>query len=123
VDHRDATESFGNRSIRGAEHYDAFVAPFIAPITRRTIDTLQPPMDRLLDHGAGTGAVATAVLARWPAVRVTAIDPNAEMLARIRDDRVDARHGTLGDAGELGQFDAIVSQLAIAFVPDEHREM
>jgi trans-aconitate methyltransferase len=123
MDHGDTNECFENRLLRGAEHYDAYVAPFIAPITERSIGALRLPVHRLLDHGAGTGAVSKAVLARWPDAKVTALDPNAEMVARIDDPRIDVRQGTLGTVPDLGKFDAIVSQIAIPFIPDEQREL
>jgi trans-aconitate methyltransferase len=122
VDRSPSATDFVNRSIRGAEHYDVFVAPFIAPITKRVVASLDEPR-RMLDHGAGTGAVSSAVLARWPHAQVSALDPNAEMLGRITDPRIAIAAGTLADHGGIGPFDTIVSQLSIAFVPDPGREL
>jgi len=44
-----------------------------------------PPPDRVLEIGCGTGVLTERVLARWPAVRVDALDASEGMLARMRE--------------------------------------
>lgn len=82
-----------------------------------------PPMGaRVLDVGCGTGALSAAALAHR-AASVTGIDPSEGFLATARE-RVTAPNATFekGDAQALpfpdASFDAVVSGLALNFVPD-----
>jgi SAM-dependent methyltransferase len=76
-----------------------------------------------LDVGCGTGALTEAVLAVAEPSRVVGVDPAEGFLAdartRLPDPRASFHHG---DARSLpmpdGSFDAVVSGLAINFVPD-----
>jgi SAM-dependent methyltransferase len=79
-----------------------------------------PPGRRWLDVGCGTGALASTVLAAAAPARVVGVDRSSGFLATARR-RVaaafcvgDARALPLGDAG----FDAVISGLALNFVPD-----
>ena len=109
----------------GPQHYDRFVAPFIEPYTAATISAIPLEATRLLDHGAGTGAVTCALLRQRANRSVTALDPSAEMLARLPDKLDDAARvrvtrivGTIADVGPEILFDAITSQIALTFCPD-----
>jgi ubiquinone/menaquinone biosynthesis C-methylase UbiE len=65
--------------------YARFWAPVLREAAERVLDHLAPHLDgrrgaELLDVGTGTGTLAIAALERWPAIRVTGIDPSGGML-------------------------------------------
>jgi ubiquinone/menaquinone biosynthesis C-methylase UbiE len=65
--------------------YARFWAPVLREAAERVLDHLAPHLDgrrgaELLDVGTGTGTLAVAALERWPAIRVTGIDPSGGML-------------------------------------------
>lgn len=114
----------------GALHYDRHVAPFVIPYTTALVEKLADPFPRrLLDHGAGTGAVTAAFHAADPSIMVTALDPSREMLHRIalqpqvNIERVEIVHGRVDDLASAETFDAIASQLVFMFVPDVAAEL
>ena len=82
----------------------------------------------MLDHGAGTGALTSALLNRFPTIEITALDPSRAMLARLPTnvgaltDRVDAVVGTVCDLRDRS-FDLVCSQLAFMFVGDSGDEL
>jgi len=105
--------------------------PVIRPAAEAVLDLIPPDLAtdaRLLDLGAGTGALAIAALQRWPTVRVTAIDPSQGMLdlaAEAAEERLGPNlNGRLelvrGVAEELpfeaGAFDAVVSSFVLQLV-------
>ena len=109
----------------GPQHYDRFVAPFIEPYTAATLAAVPRDADHVLDHGAGTGAVARGLLTQRANRLVTALDPSAPMLARLPDkldadarERVTLTTGTIADIAPEVLFDAITSQIALTFCPD-----
>ena len=109
----------------GPQHYDRFVAPFIEPYTAATVAAVPTDAIRVLDHGAGTGAVTIALLSERADRSVTALDPSAPMLARIPDKldlaakkQLTSMVGTVADLGSEVRFDAITSQIALAFCAD-----
>ncbi len=78
--------------------------------------------DRVLDVGCGTGVLARTVADQLgPGGRVSGVDISEEMLAVARQIRPDIDWHR-GDAGSLpfgdGEFDAVVSQFTLMFVPD-----
>jgi SAM-dependent methyltransferase len=85
-----------------------------------------PAGRRLLDVGCGTGALSATLLAAADPAEIVGVDLSegflAEARARITDPRADFR---VGDAGSLplpdGAFDAVVSGLALNFVPRPDR--
>ena len=109
----------------GPQHYDRFVAPFLEPYTAATVAAVPTDAIRVLDHGAGTGAVTIALLSERADRSVTALDPSAPMLARIPD-KLDPSAtkrwtrvcGTVADLGSEVRFEAITSQIALTFCAD-----
>jgi ubiquinone/menaquinone biosynthesis C-methylase UbiE len=114
--------------------YRDWWGPVIAPSAVGVLDDLAipdgdaAPFD-LLDLGSGTGVLALAALARWPSVRVAAIDPSRGMLeiaagaARSRSSDQAARLRTIVGAAdrlplEDASMDAAVSSFAIQLVPN-----
>jgi SAM-dependent methyltransferase len=124
----DAVETF-QIPLEAAEHYEAaFVPAFFAqwaPVLCAAARVA--PGDSVLDVGCGTGIVArTAADLVAPDGSVTGLDLNDAMLTvarRIRPD-LDWRRG---DAGNLPfrdhAFDAVLSQMALMFVPDRPAAM
>lgn len=84
-----------------------------------------PAGRRWLDVGCGTGALTATVLAEADPVHVVGVDPAEGFLASARAQIVDPRATfRAGDAQSLPlpdrRFDAVVSALALNFVPDPH---
>ena len=100
--------------------YDT-VLPFFARFGAELAAWLPPSTcgDRLLDLGAGTGAVATAAMQRG--FGVVAVDRSAEMVARLRAEhpQIDAR---VMDAALLdfddGSFDVVTAGFVVHLLPD-----
>jgi ubiquinone/menaquinone biosynthesis C-methylase UbiE len=70
---------------RVAGSYERWWAPVIRAAALRLLDLIelcvaQRPNALVLDLGAGTGPLARAAAARWPRVRVLALDPSQGML-------------------------------------------
>ncbi|WP_117215723.1 class I SAM-dependent methyltransferase [Allorhizocola rhizosphaerae] len=106
------------------EAYEAYVGRWSRPVAREFVRWLSPePGWQWLDVGCGTGALTAAVLAHADPLSVVGVDPSEGFLdcarARIVDPRGDFR---TGDALALpfrdNTFDAVVSGLALNFVPD-----
>jgi SAM-dependent methyltransferase len=81
---------------------------------------------RWLDVGCGTGALTATVLAVADPAEVVGVDPSEEFLATARARIVDPRSTFHpGDAQALplpaGRVDAVISALALNFVPDPGR--
>jgi SAM-dependent methyltransferase len=67
--------------------------------------TAQPPVARIVDLGSGTGTGTLALLRRFPQAQVTAVDLDAERLARLTH-----RAGELGLADRIGTVRADLDQ-------------
>ena len=81
-----------------------------------------PSID-VLDVGAGTGLFSAMVLARYPVGRICLLDGSAGMLEQARarlpaEDRVECRLADMASADLGGQWDLIVSALAIHHLSD-----
>lgn len=113
-----------------AASYDAYVGRWsrlVAPEFLRWLDA--PPGGRWLDVGCGTGALTAALLGEVAPASVVGVDPSEEFLAaaaaRVTDVRATFRTGdaTSMPAFPEGRFDAVVSALALNFVPEPSRAM
>ena len=81
-----------------------------------------------LDVGCGTGALAEAVLQQARPAAITGIDTSEAFLAHAREHVYDVRASfRVGDAADLpfpaSAFDAVVSGLALNFIPDPARAL
>jgi len=101
--------------------YEAYVGRWSRMVAVEFLGWLAVPAGRRwLDVGCGTGALAATVLATAAPARVVGVDPSAGFLATARAAVPEAAF-TVGDAralpaGDAG-FDAVVSGLALNFVP------
>jgi ubiquinone/menaquinone biosynthesis C-methylase UbiE len=107
-----------------AEVYEAqFVPAFFAQWAPRLLDAVGvAPGQRVLDVACGTGIVARTAADRvGPSGSVVGVDLSEAMLGVAARIRPDVRW-THGDAAALplpdGDFDAVVSQMAMVFFPD-----
>ena len=99
-----------------ADKYEAYVGRWSRPVAREFVGWLGAPAEgRWLDVGCGTGALAGTVRAAL----VVGVDRSLGFLSRASAVRVNA------DATALplrdGSFDAVVSGLALNFVPRPER--
>ncbi len=98
-------------------HYDDMLATGV-----ELLATLAPADARVLDLGAGTGALSAAVLGGMPLARVTVLDVDAAMLGEARrrlaeyGDRVGFLEASFLDP--LPASDAIVASLSLHHVHD-----
>jgi SAM-dependent methyltransferase len=79
-------------------------AAHLTSVTGRIADLATGAVTHVVDLGAGTGAGTFALLARFPAARVTAVDSSAAMLARLTEA---ARAKGLGDRVRTLEADAV----------------
>jgi ubiquinone/menaquinone biosynthesis C-methylase UbiE len=118
---------------RIAEGYEQWWAPVLVSSALALLDRVDALVGSgardLVDVGTGTGTLAIAAVARWPVVRVHAIDASREMVAsatRLADERLEPdararlRLGT-GFAAELPLADAsadlVISSFVLQLVP------
>jgi tRNA (cmo5U34)-methyltransferase len=117
--------------------FDAHAAGYEAPRRRlippfdafygTAVDALsllgRPPR-RVLDLGAGTGMLAARVAARYPEAELVLVDGAPAMLEQAREtlgDRAQIVVADLADPLPEGEFDAVVSALAIHHLADEDK--
>ena len=114
---------------RAASRYDRLMERWLARGGADTVDALKKSLDpllvpgvRVLDAGAGTGALARWIAARQPAAHLTMLDQSRGMLARAGD--IWGRH-MIGDIATLpfeeDEFDVVVSAWALEAIPDTRR--
>ncbi|MFI6318652.1 class I SAM-dependent methyltransferase [Nonomuraea sp. NPDC050556] len=106
------------------EAYEAYVGRWSRRVAVEFLRRLSVPAGRTwLDVGCGTGALTQAILAEASPARVVGVDPAEGFLATARGAVGDARaEFRVGDAQALpladDGFEAVVSGLALNFVPD-----
>jgi len=112
--------------------YEVDVLPFVRPFTDALVATVEPTaVDRLLDHGAGTGEVIDRLRAAGMTAPAVAVEPDAVMAQRSRDNfpgqaGVDVFEGRLQQYVEAhpGEtFGLVTSQLVLTFVQDPLAEL
>ncbi len=109
------------------EAYEAYVGRWSRRVATAFLDWLDVPAGRRwLDVGCGTGALSATVLATEDPATVVGVDPSEGFLAHARSQVTDPRATfQVGDAQALplpdDGFDAVVSGLALNFVPDATR--
>lgn len=109
-----------------ATTYDALTLPH-EQWGRGVLDRLQLSGDEVvLDAGCGTGRDAAALRARWPDVRLVALDGSQQMLdvarARLGDKRVSYVLADLMQPLPVAEpVDAVMSVAAFHWVPDHER--
>jgi ubiquinone/menaquinone biosynthesis C-methylase UbiE len=106
------------------EIYESYVGRWSRLVAREFVGRLAPlPGLRWLDVGCGTGALTAAVLAGTQPAEVIGVDPSSGFLAHAAAHLPDPRaRFAAGDARALplagSSVDAVVSGLALNFVPD-----
>ncbi|WP_433228895.1 class I SAM-dependent methyltransferase [Actinomadura formosensis] len=109
------------------DSYEAYAGRWSRRIAEAFLRWLDVPAGRRwLDVGCGTGALTETVLSVAEPARVVGVDTSAGFLAHARERIGDARAVfRLGDARSLPVpdrgFDAVVSGLALNFVPEPGR--
>ena len=104
--------------------YEAYVGRWSRRVAARFLAWLDVPAGRRwLDVGCGTGALSASVLTLTDPAEVTGVDPSDGFLATARAQVADPRVSfSTGDARALplpaARFDAVVSGLALNFVPE-----
>jgi SAM-dependent methyltransferase len=104
--------------------YEPYIGRWSRLVAREFIGWLaQPPNQRWLDIGCGTGALTQTILNQAVPKEVISIDPSEGFIAyarhHIRDPRAKFQTGNaLQLAFKDGEFDAAVSGLVLNFVPD-----
>jgi SAM-dependent methyltransferase len=107
--------------------YEAYIGRWSRPVAATFVHRLDRPTGgRWLDVGCGTGALTAAVLDHADPAHVTGVDPSAGFVAGGRARLTDRRASfAVGDARLLPFpdlcFDAVVSGLALNFVPGPGR--
>ena len=123
---------------RIAEGYARWWSPVHRPGTLGLLGEVAPAVEagatRILDVGCGTGALAAAVVSRWPGVTVTGVDVSQGMLA-VADRELGELPGAARRRVRLaaatadrlpfadGEFDIAVSSFVLQLVPSRHRAL
>ena len=105
-----------------AEAYDRFMGRYSTPLAPLFVDFGHvAPGQRVLDVGAGPGALTRALVERIGSACVTAVDPSEPFVAALRErnpgvevQKASAESLPFDDAG----FDATLAQLVVHFMRD-----
>jgi len=105
-----------------ADAYQKFMGRYSDPLGARFVEQLPfYPGQRVLDVGAGPGALTVLLAAEVGGASVAAIDPSTSFVAALRErlPEIDARNAT-ADAIPFASdaFDLAVAQLVVHFMPD-----
>jgi SAM-dependent methyltransferase len=109
------------------ETYEPYIGRWSRLVAREFLAWLAIPTgQRWLDVGCGTGALTQTILRDAGPSAVTGVDPSEGYIAYAQAATPDPRaHFTVGDArsllDEAGAYDAVVSGLALNFVPEPER--
>jgi SAM-dependent methyltransferase len=104
--------------------YERYMGRWSRAIGEKFLVWLDPPANRhWLDVGCGTGAFTEIVLARAAPAKITGIDPSPAQVEHatrtVTAPNVDFHTGSATDLPfRSGEFDVVVSALAIHFFPD-----
>ena len=104
--------------------YELYVGRWSRLLAQEFLDWLNiPPSARWLDVGCGPGSLAQTILAKASPAEVLGIDPSDNFIAQAKEKVSDKRAGfEVGDAQNLSvdtnTYDAVVSGLAINFIPN-----
>jgi SAM-dependent methyltransferase len=107
--------------------YEPYVGRWSRVVAREFLAWLAVPAgSRWLDVGCGTGALTQTILAQADPRSVRGVDASVRFLAYAREQTPDARASfVVGDAQALPEpddgYDAVVSGLALNFIPDGRR--
>ncbi len=100
---------------QGADAYDAFWSPVIRPPALSVIEALElGDTARVLDVGAGTGALTDALRAAAPRGVIVSVDPASQMLQYAREHR--HAIAALADAAALPFATSSVDAVLLAYV-------
>lgn len=97
------------------EPFDLFYSTIV-----NALKLAERPIERVLDLGAGTGVLSRFVRAAYPDAELVLLDGSAEMLAQARGTIGDPTSSIVQDLRDPlpgGEFDAIVSSMAIHHLP------
>lgn len=85
-----------------------------------------PTSPRVLDLGAGTGLLSSAIVSRTGTLDLTLLDASAEMLEKAEERLVAVKpkllKATLAEELPTGPFDGVVSALAIHHLDDKEKQ-
>jgi len=104
--------------------YERYVGRWSRLLAREFLEWLSiPPSARWLDVGCGTGVLSQTILDQTSPVEVFGVDPSDSFISQANQQVRDTRaRFEVGDAQSLsldtGVYDAVVSGLAINFIPD-----
>ncbi|MFG2004482.1 class I SAM-dependent methyltransferase [Spirillospora sp. NPDC048911] len=107
--------------------YEAYIGRWSRRVADAFLHWLNVPAGlRWLDVGCGTGALTATVLAKAEPAQITGVDTSGAFLAQAGAQITDTRATfAVADAQSLPfsdqSFDAVVSGLALNFVPDPYR--
>ncbi len=108
-----------------AEHYDRFMGRYTPTLATALVDAAGVGAGmRVLDVGCGPGGLTRELVARVGAENVAAIDPAPQFASACRDRNpgADVREGVAEELPwTVGEFDATLSSLVIAFMRDPER--
>ncbi len=113
--------------------YERYIQPFTRPSALALVASL--PLvgsERVLDHGSGTGLLVRLLLARYPGLRVCALDPSEALLEGLdiaahagasveKIPETLEQYRSRDNAVEL--FDAVVSNYSLQFCGDTTLEL
>ena len=117
------TQAPGDRWVTG-DAYEAYMGRWSRPLARTFVEWLQPNSSaHWLEVGCGTGALTSAICDLCEPASIVACDPSEPFVEHAGKNLADTRASfVVAGAASLprrdGGFDAVVSGLALNFLPD-----